>query len=355
VASRPPRARLRRIEPVLRRALAGPCAPCTGARVLVAVSGGADSTALLLGLRRIAHEFDLELVAAHLHHGLRGADADADLAHVRTLARAEGVRLLAARVDGRGVLARRGLSGQDGLRRIRRAFLVRTARRTRADLVATGHTAGDQAETLLMRVARGTGFDGLAGIAPRRGRWIRPLLEGARSDIEADLRRAGVLWREDASNRETRYLRSRIRHDALPALARSVHPDRASAWTPPVSRFTAEIRSLRGVVHRWAERRLTKVCEIREGEVRLDSRRVGTYPLALRRALFRRLWKRIAPRSSGLTRGHLEALDHVIRDTAGSSRIRLPEGIEAENDHGVLCVRRATTRGRTGAPAPTGR
>lgn len=347
MASRLPRARLRRVEPVLRRALAGPCAPCSGARVLVAASGGADSTALLLGLRRIAHELDLHLVAAHLHHGLRGAEADADLDHVRALARAEGVTLIAARVDARRVLARRGLSGQDGLRRLRRAFLARAARRARAGLVATGHTAGDQAETLLMRLARGTGLDGLAGIAPRRGRWIRPLLAATREDIEADLRRAGVLWREDTTNHETRYLRSRIRHDALPALARSMHPDRDGAWVPPVARCTDEIRSVRAVLRRWAERRLTKVCEFREGEVRLDSQRVDTYPLALRRALIRRLWKRIAPRSSGLTRGHLEALDHVIRSSAVGSRIRLPDGIVAENDHGILSVRRAPTRGRT--------
>ncbi len=115
--------RLRRIEPVLRRALGGPCALPPGSRLLVAVSGGADSVALLLGLRNLAREFSLSLDAAHLNHGLRGREADRDLDFVRGLCARLGVPLQAARWDCRARLRRRGLSGEAGLRALRREFL----------------------------------------------------------------------------------------------------------------------------------------------------------------------------------------------------------------------------------------
>lgn len=193
--------RLRRLEPVLRRALSGPCALPRGSRVLVAVSGGADSTALLLGLHRVAHEFGLSLHAAHLHHGLRGEAADSDLAFVQALCARLGVPLAAARWNTRLRMRRRGLSGQAGLRALRREFLRAAARRARAAAIATAHTADDQLETVLMRLWRGAGLRGLGGMAPRRGTWLKPMLEATRADVEADLEAAGERWREDASIR----------------------------------------------------------------------------------------------------------------------------------------------------------
>ena len=161
----------------------GPCAVPSGARVLVAVSGGADSTALLRALHRLAPELGYRLVAAHLHHGLRGMEADDDLGFVRALCERLEVTLVSARWNTRERMRRRRLSGQDGLRRLRREFLERVARRSGASAIATAHTADDQLETLLLRLGRGTELVGLEGIAMRRGRWIRPLLEASRAEI----------------------------------------------------------------------------------------------------------------------------------------------------------------------------
>src|SRR5262252_8587173 len=136
--------RLRRLEPVLRRALRGPCRLPVGSTVLAAVSGGADSTALLVAMASLAREFGLAVRAAHLHHGLRGAAADADLAHVRGLCERFEIPLEAARWDCAARMRRRGLRGEAGLRVLRREFLLVAARRARATAIATAHTADDQ-------------------------------------------------------------------------------------------------------------------------------------------------------------------------------------------------------------------
>ena len=179
----PSRVRLRRVEPVLRRALAGACGLPRGSRLLIAVSGGADSTALLLGMWRLVRSRGDVLGVAHLDHGLRGAESRKDARFVERLCLALDVPLIAGRCDAAAEARARGFAGQDGLRRVRYAFLARAARRFRADAIATAHTADDQLETLLLRLGRGTGLAGLAGMAPRRGRWIKPLLECPRMDL----------------------------------------------------------------------------------------------------------------------------------------------------------------------------
>ena len=216
--------RLRRVEPHLRQALRGPCRLPRGVTLLVAVSGGADSTALLAGLARVAPEFGLALEAAHLHHGLRGAAADLDLRFVRKLCARLGVPLLAARCDAPSLMRRYGLAGENGLRVLRRRFLRAAMRRAGAAAIATAHTADDQLETVLMRLLRGAGLTGLGGMRERHGAWLKPLLDATRLEVAADLRRARIAWREDATNLDPAWTRNRVRHRAIPALLAALDP-----------------------------------------------------------------------------------------------------------------------------------
>jgi tRNA(Ile)-lysidine synthase len=323
---------LRRVEPALRAALRGPCRLPPQSRLLVAVSGGADSTALLVGLHRIAKEFDVRLVAAHLHHGLRGEEADRDEQHVRRLCRALRIPLLSARWDTRARMRRRGLSGQDGLRRLRREFLLAAADRGRAVWIATGHHADDQLETLLARLLRGAGLQGLGGMSPRQGRWLKPLLAVARRDIEADLERAGVSWREDSSNRGPHYLRNRLRNEAIPALLAAAGDASQRARARLAHRVAAslgEIRQARRLVERPA-RALAAGEAV--GVLNLD--RLAQASPVVRKAALRLAWARLRT-GLGLTARHLGGLEALARGRAAGP-VSLPAGWKASRQGRLL-------------------
>ena len=195
-----------------------------GKRVLVAASGGADSTALALALV----ELGFEIVLAHVHHGIRGRAADADARFVRDFAKKLGVPFLLGKFDVPGEAKRSGESLEMAARRARREFLVATAKRESIVVAATGHTADDQAETILMRIARGTGIRGLAGIPykARLGRvqFVRPLRDACRREVEAYLMARGATWREDETNADDFAMRNRVRHEILPMLEKRLNP-----------------------------------------------------------------------------------------------------------------------------------
>jgi len=293
----------------------------------VAVSGGADSTALLVGLHSIAHEFDLTLHAAHLHHGLRGRAADADARAVRRLCAELAVPLTSARVDARRVMAEHGWSGEDGLRRIRRRFLATAARRAGAHAIATAHTADDQLETLLFRLARGAGLRGLGGMRPRAGRWWKPLLEATRAEIEQDLGRAGLAWREDESNRSPAYARNRIRHGVVPALAAAAGTSR-SGLAKRAANAAAEARAAEKSLGLRVRSGLRKISRIEGGVLRLDPRGLAPYPSTARRIAFQLLWSRLE-RRAGLTHRHLDALLKLVETGGRRAEVRLPGGWKA--------------------------
>ena len=194
--------------------------------VLCALSGGADSVYLLTRLAELGYD----LAAAHLNHGLRGAESDRDEAFVRALCGQLGVRLVCERADVAALAAREHMGVEDAARRARYAFLG-------ADVIATAHTADDNAETVLLHLARGAGLRGLCGIPPRRGRVVRPMLDVTRAEVEAYLRGRGAAWVEDSTNASDSYARNRVRHGAVPALE-TVNPDFAAA----VGRMTDLVR-----------------------------------------------------------------------------------------------------------------
>ncbi len=202
-----------------------------GDRVCAAVSGGADSVALLLTLvaanRQPREALGVVLSAVHVHHNLRGDEADADEAFVTELCARLAVPLSQRRVDVRAHVAETGQTVEEAARNLRSQCYQELIAAQETDSVLTGHTLDDQAETVMMKLLRGAWTDGLGAISPSvpmgRGSVVRPFLRNRRREIEEYLREAGQPWREDSSNRDAAFTRNRVRHELMPTL-RSYNP-----------------------------------------------------------------------------------------------------------------------------------
>ncbi len=226
-----------------------------GSRVLVAWSGGPDSTALLAALARLRPRLALGLAAAWLDHGLRPAEeVEAELGHVRRLAAALGVELAVGRLPhGRLQEAARlaGRSLEEAAREERYAFLEREARARGCRFIAVGHTADDQLETILMRFFQGAGPAGLAGIPRRRGRIIRPLLGVSREEVLRFLEAAGLPWRADSTNSRDDFLRNAVRARLAPVVG-ELFP----GWRASLPRLADRLRLYQAFVEGEAAARL---------------------------------------------------------------------------------------------------
>jgi tRNA(Ile)-lysidine synthase len=195
-----------------------------GDRVGVAVSGGADSVALLQILQNLRDDLGITLFLVHFNHQLRGVEADADADFVAALAKKSGLEIVMAREDVGQAAREHGWNIEDAARRLRYGFFQRVINEGRTTRIAVAHTADDQAETVLAHLFRGTGLKGLGGIHPQVGSIVRPLLGTRREDLRNFLRDSGQSWREDATNRDTRRLRARIREKLLPLVERDFSP-----------------------------------------------------------------------------------------------------------------------------------
>jgi tRNA(Ile)-lysidine synthase len=245
-----------------------------GERVLVACSGGADSVALLDVLLGLRDELGFEVAVAHFNHGLRKR-AGADASFVRKLAERLGVKFDQGKGDVGAYARRRGLNQEEAGRTLRYAFLRRAARRAGATKIATGHTLDDQAETVLLRLFRGTGRRGLGGIDPvSKDGVIRPLLEVRRADVEAHLGRKKIPFRTDESNRDTRFLRNRVRSELIPWLERRFEPRVVSM----LGRLADILRREEGLLETALARKMARLV-LREGAAaRLDAVRLARLP-----------------------------------------------------------------------------
>jgi len=284
----------------------------------VAFSGGPDSTALLAVLAEMRDQELLAAVhAAHVDHGLRegsAADGDACARVCATL----GVPFTRVRVEvGPGNV-------QAEARRQRYAALRREAERWGATRIATGHTQDDQAETVLLRILRGAGARGLAGIPPRRGPVVRPLIDRTRPEVLAYLRDRRLPFLEDPTNATPRFLRNRVRAEVLPALLR---------LSPRAVRSLARAADLLRDDERALSARAASL--VKGGAARVAD--VAARPVAVRRRVVRALWHQASGARAGLSAGHVEAvLALLARGRPG--RAPLPRGLEARVRYGVLSV-----------------
>ena len=275
------------------------------ARILVAVSGGPDSTALILA----AHELGLDVAAAHFDHALRpGSDLVA--AEVGRLCAGLGVEL----VTGRRDLALPPGSVQAGARALRYEFFERARAESGADLVALAHTAGDLVEGTVMHLARGCGLPGLRGMPARRGVYVRPMLAAWRSDVMDFLGRRGIVAFEDPANRDSRFERARVRHEILPALER----DR-----PGITRRFYAVAARASELQARLEARASD--ELARGVPTTSA--VASMQEGVAVELMKLLYASAGGAQPALSRAHLGAMLRAARSERGGHSVDLPRGL----------------------------
>jgi tRNA(Ile)-lysidine synthase len=286
--------------------------PREGSRVGVAVSGGADSTALLLAL----HERGtFSLAAVHINHGWRGSESDGDAAFCEALANAIGIPFHLHRDTS----ASEG-NAEENARTARLQFFQYLIETKALDYVVTAHTLDDQAETVLFRLLRGASLQGLSGIHPVMGHILRPMLQTRRADVIAYLNAKGQRWREDATNADTAFRRNRLRHELLPRLERD--------WNPEISKALAQTAQLA-----WDEQQFwesyvsqlaTDVFRFRGNTATVDASILMSHPVAVARRLIRWAIQRIKGDIRSIEHAHIEAVLALSGQETTHGRVILP-------------------------------
>jgi tRNA(Ile)-lysidine synthase len=318
-----------------------------GNGVLVGFSGGPDSVALLLLLEEISRNGapPLRLAAAHLNHGLRGGDAETDADFCRDLTRSRDIDFAEGTVEVRRE-RRPGESIEEAARRLRYAFLTDAAAEREIERVAVGHHADDQAETVLMRLSRGCGLNGLEAIPPCRPSArrpaisiIRPLLSLRKVELRGYLQERGQRFRTDASNRDTAFRRNRIRHVLLPHLARACGED-LTARLCGVARTAGEVNDELRLILRTAWPDLCTQTDT-DGVV-LGAEELAHLPKELRKWAIRRALAGISPADKAapdLARSHLEDATDLLERAVGTE-LSLPGSFAARREHGGIYLHR---------------
>ena len=331
----------RRLLAAVERALVGLLPTLTSRNIVAAVSGGPDSMALLLLLERLREPLDFDLHVAHADHGLRGEEAREDARFVESAARDMGLPVTIGHLDVDALRAGRRMSLEEAAREARYAFLVETAASIEASAIALGHTADDQAETVLMHLLRGSGTSGLAGMpevshlsASRYGErmaLVRPLLDFTKAETHAYCELSGVTPRQDSSNSSLEFTRNRVRLELLPQLEQ-YNPRFREALLRLSASAAHDLDFLEQAAAE-ARQRL-EVSEVQEGIAFSRSGFLALHP-AVRRHLLRILYRELAGATNELTHRHVEDMVRLSSGRTGAW-MELPGGLRFEVGYNTL-------------------
>ena len=287
--------------------------------VTVALSGGADSVALLSVMRELSEEFGFTVYAAHLNHCLRGQESDRDEEFVKSLCGSLGIKLFCEKADVNGFAKDKGLSIELAARRVRYEFLERVG----VGVIATAHTASDNIETFLHNAVRGSGLRGVAGIPPKRGRFIRPLLDVTREEVEQYCAEKGLDFCVDSTNADEQYTRNFIRHSVVPQLKKV-----NSAAVLNVANLCESLRSDVDFIESAVDEAYKSV-KVNGG---LDVEKLNALHLSLRARVIARCYE--AAVGAVPERIHINAIIELLEGQSG--RVGVQRDFAAEIKRGVL-------------------
>lgn len=305
-----------------------------GDGVVVALSGGADSCALLSVLADLAPSYALKLTIAHFNHGVRGEDADADEAFCRDMAQKYGFVFVAEKM--RRASVPKGMSPEDYFRRERYCFLDRVAQDYRADKIALGHHQNDQAETVLLNMLRGSGLDGLKGFLPvRDGKYIRPLMEISKQEIQCFLKAKDLKYREDLSNQCGEFVRNGIRLELIPFLKEKFNPQIEQC----LSRMAEIVREDDECLNRIVGPILASP-DIRREEsgVSFSADFFARLQPGIRMRLLKSILEDLAPRGHGFSYAHIQAAAGLIMTKSTGKSVCLPFHLHIEKQYDLIFI-----------------
>src|SRR5712672_3300504 len=331
-----------------------------GERVGVAVSGGADSVALLLLLVELRKQLGIVLSVAHFNHKLRGKNSDQDERFVAKLAAKHGLVFQVGWMDV-GAKAKRDKANLEGTgRRARYEFFERLVQSGQLDKVAVAHTADDQAETVMGHILRGTGLAGLGGIHPHVGHIVRPLLGVRRAELRAYLKSKKQAWREDATNRDTARMRARIRKKLMPILEKQFQAAVVEHLATLAELAREDEAFLEGLVdsrvRRIVERgnggakiRISELLGLKtETEFNAEGTEFAEKSFAISRRIVRRIVGGLKPREGQLNAAHVGSILDLARRGENGKCLDLPGGVQVrrEYDSLIFCVGRSLTESK---------
>jgi tRNA(Ile)-lysidine synthase len=312
-------------------------------RILLAVSGGADSTALLYAVLVLKAKsvVSADVLCAHINHQLRGADADLDEDFVLAQSRKLKLDVTTKRLDVRGFAHKNKLSIETAARQLRMESLIDIAKAENCRWIATAHQKNDNAETILQRLVRGTGFRGLAGIWPSRIvaddiRFVRPLLCVARNEIVEYLKKRNLKWRTDHTNADCTYRRNFIRHRLLPALQR----DCTGSIVEQLSGLAASARKFYGLVCNSARNAWPAMADCADNKLKLNLQMFFTQPPEVKIELVRQSLTAVGCGQRDLTRRHFKRILQLAEQNIGGRKIELPAGFMVRREYGNLIFAR---------------
>ncbi len=303
-----------------------------GERIGVAVSGGADSVALLRLLMELQPQIGFVPCVIHVNHLLRGRSSNGDEKFVAKLAKSQKLEFFLKRVDIAALAKKQKANLEEVARRERYAYFEQLGREERVDRVAVAHTADDQAETVLAHILRGTGLSGLRGIHAEAGIVFRPLLRVRRAELRRYLKALKQRWREDATNQDTKRTRARIRKKLLPMLENNFNAGVVEHLCQLAELAGEDEKYLEGRVSDWIEKSAQRMDE----GVTIGLSDVLRAPRAVRTRALRTLVAGVKKHSGQLSLEHVEAVLKLAEQHESGKKLQLPGGVEVRREREVL-------------------
>jgi len=312
-------------------------------RILVGLSGGPDSIVLLHILSQLRKEYMLDIYIAHLDHKFRGEQSTSDRKFCEDIAGKSGFDIVCEEIDVPKIIKKEKISPEEAARQARYDFFERVARKKNITKIAVGHTRDDQAETVLMRLIRGSGMLGLGGVAPVKDihgiTVIRPVIEISRSRIDSFIKEFGLEFRHDSSNDDVSFTRNRIRHELFPYLEGKFNPNIKEV----LANMAENLRVENEFLEKFARRKFKgMVRKNKSGAIEIDIKKFRKQPEAMRKRIFRSSLEALKGNLRRFTYQHWKEVKDLIESRPGNSIVDLPGDINIVKRKESLLIEKRT-------------